>query len=167
MNVRGLIILLLGLMLVASVVPVRQIKAAPDGCHKINATLFGETLIPPDCPSPVGICGRGLVVGGGLLNGTEQGTLLGLAPTAGLGAPVPSSTFSYVEEIVFTTGHGTLTARAVGIIDATANKVTSLSSVVSGTGRFAGATGFLYANGEFTDPLHSEVNLIGEICLAQ
>jgi hypothetical protein len=142
-----------------------KVKAAGDNCHKINAKLVGAFAIPPDCPSPLGLCSHGKIIGGGLLNGTSQATLLSVAPSAGLGNLVPPSKISVVEDSVITTEHGTLTLREVGIVDNANGEIVSLLDVLGGTERFEGSTGVLSFRGMFTDPTNFEGDLTGEICL--
>lgn len=139
---------------------------ANDNCYKINAKLAGAFAIPPDCPSPVGLCSHGRIIGGGILNGTSQGTVLSVAPSAGFPESlVPPSTISVVEDAVITTRHGTLTLREVGISDTENGEIIGLLNVVGGTERFEGATGVLTFRGKFTDPTNFEGDLTGEICL--
>jgi hypothetical protein len=76
------------------------------------------------------------------LNGTSQGTVLSVAPSAGLGSLVPASTISVVEDVVITTRHGTLTLREVWISDTVNGEVIGLLNVVGGTERFEGLLEF-------------------------
>ena len=165
MKNRCLPILLLVLMFWGVGINGTKAKAAGDNCHKINAKLVGASAIPPDCPSPLGLCSHGRVIGGGLLNGTSLGSVLSVAPSAGLGSLVPTSTISVVEDAVITTKHGTVTLRAVGIVDTANGEIVNLLNVVDGTERFEGATGVLSLRGKFTDPTNFEGDLTGEICL--
>ena len=142
-----------------------RVRATGDNCHKINSTLVGAFAIPPDCASPLGLCSHGQIIGGGILNGTSQATLLSVAPSAGLGSFVPASTISVVEDSVITTAHGTLTLREIGIVDNANGDILSLLNVVGGTQRFEGATGSLRFTGKFTAPTEFAGDLSGEICL--
>ena len=164
MKAKGLSTFLFAIMLVAGVIPAGQTEAAADGCHKINARIFLiGPVTPPDCESPLGICNRGGYIGGGLLNGSWQSTLLGVAPAAGIGDPVPPTTLSVVEEIVITTRHGTVTTRSIGIFNAATGRLVSLPQIISGTGRFEGATGTFTLTFNFSE---GEGEWSGELCLA-
>jgi hypothetical protein len=163
MKARGFRAFLFATILVGSVVSPGHTEAAADGCHKINAKIFLiGPITPPECQSPLGICNRGGFIGGGLLNGTWQSTLLGAAPAAGIGDPVPPTTLSVVEEIVITTRHGTLTTRSIGIFDAATGTLIGLPRIVGGTGRFEGATGTFELSFSFNE---GEGEWTGELCL--
>jgi len=166
MKVKGLIVLLFALALVGTVGPVRQTKAAADGCHKINAQFAGAYVIPPDCPSPLGLCTQEQIIGGGLLTGTSRGHFVAAVPLVATGLPVSPTILSYVFEFVITTERGTLTLRDTGIFDQASGEFTDLSRVVGGTERFEGASGTLFLNGKFTDATSFEGDISGEICLA-
>jgi hypothetical protein len=88
------------------------------------------------------------------------------------GAPFPAAapTFrSYVGNFEYTTATGTLTMREMGLSEPSANPtpdggvVNAFQRVVSGTGEFEGATGFLFVSG-FNRSGHVVTTVHGTIC---
>ena len=100
-------------------------------CHKINAKGVGQDL------------GGGMtearIVGGGLLQGTTQGSFV----ITGGAPPV----FGIAGTATFTTQQATLTVALSGTFDVGTGAFVSTGPVMSATGKLAGATGTLTIDG--------------------
>jgi hypothetical protein len=119
------------------------------GCKKIHGRIVVE-VTTDNCTSPVLLCTRGTIQGGGSLNGSTAFTTLALAPSAGLAPIVPATTLSYTGQLTITARGGTLVLTDVGILEQGTARFTELDSVVSGTGDFAGNTGLWTISGVVT-----------------
>jgi hypothetical protein len=96
----------------------------------------------------------------------------GLAASAGLDPSlVPPSTVSYTGLLTITTPEGTLTLRDVGIFDTDVGggdgEFASRSRVVTGTERFAGATGILFFHGDTAPDFTFSAPFDGQICVTE
>lgn len=126
-------------------------------CIPINAK--GEGLITSQSLTETDTASD--IIGGGIIHGTTTAQLFptGFDPTTGI------ETFEGT--LVLTTRQGTLTLFIFnGVFDLFTGEFSNDSTVVDGTGRFAGATGelffhgFVAADGTFTDD-----EISGEICV--
>jgi len=139
-------------------------SASADGqCRPIHGRLVSD-LSGDACASPVGLCTTGATAGAGVLNGSTHYELEGLSYASGMPGVVAPSTLSYTAYLTVTTSQGTATFQDVGIFDTAAGRFTSVGALVSGTGRFAGATGNIFTRGYGTN--HFDTQLDGELCLA-
>jgi hypothetical protein len=119
-------------------------------CHSIDATGVGQDL------------GEGRTVAqisdGGLLQGTTAASfqITGLSGTVA----------SFAGTITFTTNRGTLTATVAGTLDLATGAFSATSSILSGTGKLAGASGSLVFNGveNLATGAFTEV-ITGSICV--
>ncbi|MFC4943042.1 hypothetical protein [Pseudonocardia sp. GCM10023141] len=136
-------------------------QAAPL-CRTV-AGRFVVDVTTVDCASPVGMCTRGAITGAKPLNGTTSAVLTATAAGAGMPGVAPSM-LSYTSTWQLTTPHGTAVFSDIGIFDTAGGRTTSISTLVSGTGRLAGATGVVYLNGTGTTHLDAEIR--GQICLS-
>jgi len=134
-----------------------------NNCREVRA-LIVDTSAPVDCPSPYRFCAAGTVEGNRGLNGTTYFVLdgVGTAPVTAPGFNVTTGLLTY------TTEEGTLTVRETGMGKLTGNPsngvLTSLQEIVSGTGKFAGATGTLYnAAVDINGVFYSDIT--GTLCL--
>jgi hypothetical protein len=115
--------------------------------HPINTTISAHLT------SPTSTAG---VIQSGLLRGTTA-----------FSATFTDAQGDYVGTLVITTKHGTLTLHDLGNLNTSTGQFTDHLTVVSGTGRFAGATGELFdqgtlnlQTGSFTDvPLTGLIHL--------
>lgn len=105
---------------------------------------------------------------------TNAGDLTGTAGTVFFGAAFPTNdptTFSFTSDITITTHHGELKARHVNVYDNGTGLTAGLARIdpAAGTGRFAGATGYLFLSGRATSfsPFTVELELGGKICYAR
>jgi len=133
-------------------------------CRPVVA-LIVDTSAPLNCPSPYRFCAAGTVEGNRGLNGTTYFVLdgVGTAPVSAPGFNVTSGL------LVYTTDEGTLTVRETGVGKLSGNPsngvLTSIQEIVSGTGRFAGATGTLYNTAvDINGVFYSDIT--GTLCLA-
>ncbi len=150
------------LTLSAGVLGVAQ--AHGDGCRPLHA-LIVDTSDPMNCVSPYNFCASGTVKGNLGLKGTTYFVLdgVGRRPDSAPGWSVTTGL------LVYTTDDGTLTVRETGVSKLTGSPsngiLTSMQEIVSGTGRFEGATGTLYNNAtDVNGVFYSTVT--GTLCLA-
>jgi hypothetical protein len=130
--------------------------SASSKCRTIHAQIV-DTVTSENCDSPFGVCTVGTVEGSGL-DGDFQATALNLAPHATPGVLAIDALDT------ITTEDGTLTLRFSGLLDTTTEVVTFVGQSPSGTGRFAGVTGRLYANGAITPTGAFSSAVSGELC---
>jgi hypothetical protein len=107
----------------------------------------------------------GRIVGAGILNGNTKATFMDRKLSGGGLFGVDAAILSYVATVVIESKRGALTMQDVGIFDTAKGKFSSVSNVTKGTGRFEGATGFLFFHGEvfsdgsFIDEISGEIQL--------
>jgi hypothetical protein len=134
-----------------------QSAAAEKKCKEVKATWVDVYT--------TGSTSSGTVTNGGILNGT---TLTAYTSSA---FPTPiATTVSYTSDLTITTNQGQLRANLVYLYDFPTGLWTALGHLDPnlGTGKFAGATGFLYFNGRTigsAPPFTYPAQLTGEICL--
>jgi hypothetical protein len=139
--------------------------ASANKCKNIKA-LIVDSSAPDGCTSRFGFCAAGTVQGNHGLNGTTYFVLDGVSspPDTAPGWGVTSGV------LVYTTPDGTLTVRETGVGKLTGHPsngyLTSIEEVLSGTGRFAGATGFFYNNATDVNSVFYS-NISGQLCLAK
>jgi hypothetical protein len=143
----------------------QEAPAAPS-CKAIHADLV-EAQSTTSCKPGHPVCFLGEVDGNHGLRGTtyfrgEQGALF----------PPTAPTFrSYVGTFEYTTSSGTLTMREMGMTEPPnasnpeSGVVNAFQRIVSGTGEFAGATGYLFVSG-FNRNQQVVTTVRGEICTA-
>jgi hypothetical protein len=105
----------------------------------------------------------GPITNGGDLNGTFTDVF------KGSGFPTPDlTTVSFVGDVTITTNQGQLKASAVHLFDFSNGVVTSQARIdpATSTGRFAGATGFLFFSGvgTGTTTLTTRLEISGQVC---
>jgi hypothetical protein len=143
----GLRVLIVTLLVIAAGAPATARGVV--SCHNINAKGVGQDHGGGQTTAQI--------IGGGLLQGTTQGSLV----ITGLSGTVAS----FEGTIVFTMNNATLTAQVSGTLDVATGEFSATTSSISGTGKLAGATGSLSFNGvedlltgSFTE------NVTGEVC---
>jgi hypothetical protein len=134
-------------------------------CKPVQAEIT-DASSPQGCTSPFNFCAAGTVEGNLGLNGTTYFILDGVA-TGPATAPGYSANSGI---LVYTTHEGTLTVRETGIAKFSGHPSNGYGSgieeVISGTGRFAGATGvFHIRQKDVNSRFHTEVT--GQLCLAE
>ena len=105
---------------------------------------------------------------------TNAGDLTGSASAVFLGPPFTTNdpaTFSFTSDVTITTHHGELKARQVYLYDNATGVTTGLARIdpAASTGRFAGATGYLFLSGTTTSfsPFTVGLELSGKVCYAR
>lgn len=158
-NVRKLVVpALVGAVVVGGVSASAKPRPSPK-CFKISGTLTSAMSTGP-CSSPVGLCTTGEFKGDGLLKGRTTFVADSLQPAASTEAP---TTLVYSGLLTIWTKDGTLTTRDTGVLDTANGLIGARDVVVSGTGIFAGATGYLLFQGTGTSTFVNEAS--GEVCI--
>jgi hypothetical protein len=105
---------------------------------------------------------------------SNAGDLTGSAGAVFLGPPFPTNdptAFSFTSDVTITTHRGELKARQVNLYDNATGVTAGLARIdpAASTGRFAGATGYLFLNGATTSvsPFTVTLELSGKICYAR
>ena len=129
-------------------------------CKAIRAVQHDE-LITTNCPSPIGFCAGGTIVGNHGLRGTTFFSAVSFDP-------IPSDSLGRLAvpgTSTFTTDDGTLTINDVSVFDVARGTFAGVGRIVSGTGRFAGATGDIFTTGRVApDGQSFTTDTTGEIC---
>jgi hypothetical protein len=134
-------------------------------CKAVHAEII-DASAPQGCTSPFNFCAAGTVEGNRGLNGTTYFVLDGVAS-----GPATAPGYSATSGIlVYTTREGTLTVRETGIAKFMGHPSNgygaALEEVVSGTGRFTGATGTLHVRQQdINSRFYSKIS--GKLCLAE
>jgi hypothetical protein len=124
--------------------------------------IIRDASAPDGCTSPNKFCAAGTVEGNLGFHGTTYFVLDGavLPPATAPGFLMTTGL------LVYTVPSGTLTVRETGVGnfagDPSNGTGTSIEQVISGTGRYAGATGTFYnnateVNGQFTSLIHGQL----------
>ena len=132
-------------------------------CKQIRAIIV-DSSAPAGCTSPFNFCAAGTVEGNHGLNGTTYFVLDGA-----VAGPSTAPGFSATSGILtYTTPHGTLTVRETGVSKLVGRPsngfLTAVQEIISGTGRFEGATGLLYLDGKDVNSVFTS-HITGELCL--
>src|SRR5262245_51197399 len=145
----------------------RAQEAPAATCKQIHADLV-ENQSTTECRPGHSVCFLGQVDGNHGLRGTtyfrgEQGAFF----------PPTAPTFrSYVGSFEYTTATGTMTMREMGLTEPfnasnpESGVVNAFQRIVSGTGEFEGATGYLFVSG-FNRNQRVVTTVHGEICVAE
>lgn len=146
--VPKVLVLLLAMLGTGLAVPAAAF--ASTSCHMINATGVGQDNFDGTTTARI--------IDGGLLQGTTVGTF---QPT-GFDPPVAS----FSGQVVFTVNRGSLTAEVNGTLNTATGAFQATSASLSGTGKLAGATGFLTFEGteDLSDGSFTET-VTGEVCV--
>jgi hypothetical protein len=167
---RELFVALGGLVAVGAVVAASRPGRAAQNCHNIipPAQIVTASLAPGEgaCPTTAIGCTAGVFSHDPLLGGTTLAVADGFAPFAGMPAVEQATTFSFHTIYTITTDDGTITFNNTGIADLAAGLFGERYIVISGTGVFQGATGFMLATGTGTSGFVT-TNINGQICLQQ
>lgn len=127
-------------------------------CKEIHAELV-EHRSTTDCVAPATVCFHGEVEGNHGLRGTTYFS----SDSARVGPSTSPDWISYSGLFEYTLEQGTLSMRETGVTNPGA--VTAYQEVLGGTGRFEGATGYLFVSG-FKSEDHQTITtqIFGEIC---
>lgn len=144
-------------LLIAAALSVSPAVARAADCAPVHSTIV-TTFYVDGCQSLFGLCTRGTIASGPLQGTTQFEVLtLGPGPTA--------TTVLYTGVLTVTTASGTLTLHDRGLLDQSTFRYFELESVVSGTGSFLNATGWLTSQG-FDVGTGFSGTLTGAICKA-
>jgi|SRR5688500_6629610 len=107
---------------------------------------FSSVVNTTTCASPVGICTEGTLTGA--LKGTFSFTATSLTPSADTAI---TGVMFYTGDITLTTRDGVLQCKDAGAFEVNApGAVSSVCSIIGGTGEFAAASGTIQFVGTFT-----------------
>lgn len=136
----------------------------PARCHSVRG-ISRVSLALMNCDSPLMQCTAGLLTQTGLIDGETRFVGEKLAPSAGLGDAQPTVA-SYSGTLTVRGPSGALVLAEVGVLDFAypGGLFVSRDLIISGTGAFSGAQGYLLFRGTGTTSFVSEVS--GEVCLA-
>jgi hypothetical protein len=150
----------------AAVATTREVRAG-NGCKKMKGT-YSATFTTNSCTSPAGLCAPGTITGGPLDGASTQWTELNQASSAGMPTTEPSAVVSYDATLDIVTADGTLSLHDLGVVSAANypdSLFTEIEVPVSGTGKYAGATGMIYISGALTNNGTAFAgDLSGQIC---
>ena len=107
---------------------------------------FASSVVVDGCTSAVTICTHGTLTGG--LNGEFDFTATSLSPTID---SATTSVLTYTGDIEITSRDGTLFCKDAGAFQSVdPGAVSSVCTIVGGTGDYTGATGYIQFVGTFT-----------------
>lgn len=155
-------ILFAGILVVTGVILLSSQANAKGQCHKINTTITSLADF-----SAFTTQGK---IKSGFLQGTTEftGDPLSLTPiNSAVSPPVVPGTSAYTGDLKITTKKGTLTTRSVGVFEPGPFGLgTQFDRVISGTGLFDGADGYLFFNFETDDTgVVFTGSVSGEVCV--
>lgn len=153
-----------------------QPEAQEVDCEDIETPALSVFVAcPAGTPPPVGacqltdaFCTEGSVPSG-LLKGTFRLTSFDCLDAVGMSAFVPQEQISFSAKLVRDLADGTLTFLSVGIFNVRTWTFSNLDTVLEGTGRFNGATGFVHRIGgnAAQEGFDFAGTVTGEICIAK
>jgi hypothetical protein len=138
--------------------------ADANGCKQIHGQIVSDPIL--GCAaSPIGLCTAGTFTGNRGLRGTTSFVADSAAPGPPT-APNPAWTISYSGILQISTADGTLVTRDTGTFDQLTGLFASYDVIdgAASSGRFAGASGLLFAGGETVDGRFVTRVISGEIC---
>jgi len=158
-------ILISGAAVVAALTLTAGQSAAATGCIPVSGSYLEHAVGGPECLSPVGLCIAGDY------RGDIAGSFAGSASALIATADTPTTTVSAFTSNSTITGaikrfHGTLQVKNAGVFTSTADgSIVDLQTIVGGTGRLAGASGFIRASGTFSFTDGGISSYEGSVCL--
>jgi hypothetical protein len=138
---------------------------ATTGCRQVSGGYVEHPVTGPDCASPVGLCITATYRGD--IRGEAQARATSITPTADTPATsVQAFTSDSTVTATIAGRSGTLLVKNAGAFSSTGDgPIVDLQAIVGGTGRLAGATGALRAQGTFTFPDGGRSRYTGTVCL--
>lgn len=130
-------------------------------CHAIRGVIT-DAQVTAGCTSPSGFCAEGTVDG----NRGFRGTTYFVMDGAVRGPAAAPGTLATTGLLTYTFANGGLVVRESGLSGLKVGSdgyFTAFQQVQSGSGRYEGATGYLYVLGQAL-PDHFEAEIQGEIC---
>ena len=139
-----------------------SVAAANPNCKTIYAVQH-DTLVTDGCTSPIGFCAGGTFTGNHGFHGNFFFSALNFIPIA-------NDAFSRLVvpgTSIYTTSDGVLTISDQSAFDTQRGTFAGIGRIVSGTGRFAGATGDVFTTGRVSaDGQSFTTDMTAEICFA-
>jgi hypothetical protein len=115
---------------------------AGSSCKPVHARMT-ESRSTTECRPGHTTCFLGEVDG----NHGLRGTTYFRADSVGTAPPASPAFTPYAGAFEYATSRGVITTRETGVSSGTEGHVTAFQRITSGTGEFAGVTGFFYVNG--------------------
>jgi Protein of unknown function (DUF3224) len=138
---------------------------AAEQCRTVKGTYVEHAVQGPDCLSAVGLCIAGTY--SGQLSGDFDGRATSIQPTAD--TSITSVALFTSDSTIRARVHGrtgTLLIKNAGAFSSAApGSIVDVQTIVGGTGRLAGATGSLRAEGTFSIADGGSSRYAGTICL--
>ena len=158
-------ILVSGAALVAAVTLTAGQAAAATGCFPVSGRYVEHAVSVPECLSPVGLCIAGDYRGD--IAGSFAGSASALIATADTAS---TSVSAFTSDSTITGSvkrfRGTLQVKNAGVFTSKPDgSIVDLQTIVGGTGRLAGATGFIRASGTFSFTAGGMSSYEGSVCL--
>ena len=148
-----------------SVLLISSSSSADAACRSVSGRYREHDTSGSGCTSPVGLCIAGQY------QGDINGTFAGQATSIVASADTPgTATLFFTSDSVITAKigrrSGTLTIKNAGAFHTTPDgAIVDLQTITGGTGGFAGASGYLRAEGTFTQAAGGESSYHGAVCL--
>lgn len=130
-------------------------------CRPLRGVIV-DSQVTDGCTSPSGFCAAGTVDANQGFNGTTYFVMDG----AVRGPATAPGTLATSGLLTYTLRHGSLVVRESGLSGlrvGTDGYFAAFQQIQSGTGRYEGATGYLYVLGQAL-PDHFEAEIQGELC---
>lgn len=130
-------------------------------CRPLRGVIV-DSQVSDGCTSPNGFCAAGTVDANQGFNGTTYFVMDG----AVRGPATAPGTLATSGLLTYTLRHGSLVVRESGLSGlrvGTDGYFAAFQQIQSGTGRYEGATGYLYVLGQAL-PDHFEAEIQGELC---
>ena len=165
MRRRKMIAMATATLLVAGAMMGTSVNAqhkADSRCELVSGYIVSALVGGSECASPIGLCTRGHFFGP--LGGDFTFTATSIVPT--IDTPF-TGVVAYTGDIVLTTKRGDLMIKDSGGFNATPGGTgdsTSVSTIISGTGRAEGTTGRLRICGAITPEGGGMAGYEGEVC---
>ena len=140
-------------------------SAAESGCLMVSGRYTEHAVSGPECRSPVGLCIAGTY------RGDISGSLRGSATTVTPTADTPTtSVLTFTSDSTITGAvkgnRGTLVVKNAGVFTTLPDgSIVDLQTVVGGTGKLAGAQGFVRASGTFSAVSGGTSDYEGSVCV--
>lgn len=157
--------LISGAAVVAALTLTAGQSAAATSCLAISGSYLEHAVSGPECLSPVGLCIAGDY------RGDIVGSFAGSASALIATPDTPVTTVTAFTSNSTITGavkrfRGTLQVKNAGVFTSKADgSIVDLQTIVGGTGRLAGATGFIRASGTFSFADGGRSEYEGSVCL--
>jgi hypothetical protein len=130
-------------VLAVATTAVPSLATADSGAVQVKGAVKNISYSGGDCASPVPLCFKGAFRGS--LHGPDEGTVNSIAPTSEPGVVFGDATLKIHDQ------QGDLTCRELFVYDtspASEGPVSWLCEITTGTGRYAGASGYLQGIGQ-------------------